>query len=169
MKGRKPKPRRLRILEGTAERADRPLNEREPEPAASLPKAPRHLSKAAKTHWRKFARVLYDCGLLTTIDTVALEGLCNLYVRYVTAAKQVAELAPIRLIKVHAESGEACLPEVWENPWVREMDRTWKQLRVLLAEFGMTPSARTRIQVDKPKTPDSLSAFAKRKPKREIS
>jgi len=160
MRGRKPKRSALRILEGTDKRADRPIDRREPQPKTPAKLTPpRHLSKEAKKAWRKLAAPLAACGVLTEMDTVALEQMANLYARYLVAVEKLAEHGPIMMYT----PDDSPVPAVWYNPWRAEMDKVQKAIQSLLAEFGMTPSSRTRVAVEKPKDKDSLSEFSKAK------
>ncbi len=50
MRGRKPKPTAMKMLEGNPGR--RPINGAEPKPPTSTPTCPAHLSPTAKTEWK---------------------------------------------------------------------------------------------------------------------
>jgi len=49
MRGRKPKPTQLKLLEGN--RGHRPINGAEPKPPGAQPTCPTHLSPTAKAEW----------------------------------------------------------------------------------------------------------------------
>ena len=51
---------------------------------ARLP-APNHLSNVAKAEWKRMARLLRDAGLLTVLDTTALELYCIAYGEHMEA------------------------------------------------------------------------------------
>ena len=78
MKGRKPKPTALKLLEGN--RPDR-INDREPVAARGLPKAPDWIGPIALEHWKELATVLDGLGVLTTGDGPALAVLCDAFER----------------------------------------------------------------------------------------
>ena len=49
--GPKPKPTKLKLLEGNPGR--RPINDKEPKPKERLPQCPTHLSEEAKREWQR--------------------------------------------------------------------------------------------------------------------
>ena len=63
MRGRKPKPTALKLLEGNP--GKRRINGSEPKPPASRPTCPAHLSPSAKAEWKRLAEALNRIGLLT--------------------------------------------------------------------------------------------------------
>ncbi|MHA1225276.1 MAG: P27 family phage terminase small subunit [Candidatus Hodarchaeales archaeon] len=119
--GLKPKPTKLKVLEGNRGHRRIPKN---PEPAAVLPDPPEWMDEVAKNKWRELAKALYQLGLLTEVDVGALEALCQLYAKWrrVTENKQSGTHAEVTLAR---------------------------ELRMWYAEFGMTPSSRSRIDVEK--------------------
>ena len=79
MRGRKPKPTALKLLDGT--RADR-INRNEPAmPPASIEPCD-WLDEAAREHWGELAPVLPSAGLLTAGDRQALALLCEAFSRF---------------------------------------------------------------------------------------
>ena len=80
MRGRKPKPTHLKVLEGNPGR--RPINGAEPKPAGDLPTCPAHLGPSAKAEWKRLARDLNRIGLLTMADRAALAVYCQSWGRW---------------------------------------------------------------------------------------
>ena len=76
MRGRKPKPTRLRLIEGNPGR--RPINGSEPKPPGRLPSCPAHLSPTAKNEWKRLARSRNVVGLLTQAHRAPLAAYCQL-------------------------------------------------------------------------------------------
>lgn len=140
MAGRPRKPTHLKLLEGTF-RPDR-APENEPMPEAVAPDCPTWLHREAKREWKRIAPLLAELGLLTRIDRSALAAYCQLFARWYEAE---------RAIKKHGM--------VMMAPWGLEMQRpevgiaanTLKLMKAYLVEFGLTPSARSRINVAAPK------------------
>src|SRR5688572_2686915 len=137
MQGRKPKPTALKMLAGNP--GKRALNHAEPKPRLVLPKPPEHLSDDEKLKWKIAVRELYPLGLITTIDKDALAMYCVIFVRWMKAEKIVREKGEI--IKTAAGN-------IIQNPYLSIANRALDQLNKLGAEFGMTPSSRTRVKVD---------------------
>lgn len=137
MQGRKPKPTAMKMLAGNP--GKRALNHSEPRPRAVLPRPPEHLSDEEKNKWKLVVKELHPLGLVTTIDKDALAFYCVLFVRWIKAEKMVREKGEI--IKTAAGN-------IIQNPYLSIANRALEQLNRLGAEFGMTPSSRTRVKVE---------------------
>ena len=145
MRGRKPKPTADKILCGNPGR--RPLNDSEPQPRRVLPACPSHLSREAKAEWRRMARDLYDAGLLTAVDRNALAMYCDYYATYVRN-KRLSEGNEVILTK----DGNFI-----QHPALAVKNRAAEMMMKLGVEFGMTPSSRARIHVEKPEHEQSMA------------
>lgn len=141
VRGRKPKPTALRILEGNPGR--RPFNKREARPDPTIPACPNWLNRAAKAKWRELVPMLRDAGLLTSIDGDALTNYCDTWSRWREAVEFIkanGSVMPVR--DIHGKAKEfVAFPQV-----------TIARSLVLIlnryqSEFGMTPSARSRLEV----------------------
>src|SRR4051812_21402132 len=64
MRGRKPKPTHLKLLDGNP--GKRPLNAGEPKPERRIPTCPAHLNPTAKAEWKRLARQMHVLGIVTT-------------------------------------------------------------------------------------------------------
>jgi P27 family predicted phage terminase small subunit len=137
MQGRKPKPTSLKLLAGNP--GKRAINHAEPKPRVILPKPPEHLSDEEKIKWKLIVRELYPLGLVTTIDRDALAMYCVIYVRWIKAEKMVRDKGEI--IKTAAGN-------IIQNPYLSIANRALDQLNKMGAEFGMTPSSRSRVKAD---------------------
>ena len=60
MRGRKPKPTALKVLEGNP--GKRPLNKKEPQPEKKAPAARHGWSRKAKKEWKRMAKTLEAMG-----------------------------------------------------------------------------------------------------------
>lgn len=134
--GRKPKPTQLRIVEGNREH--RPINEDEPKPRPLIPSCPSWLDKEAKREWQRIAKQLHTLGILTEIDRVALAAYCQCYSKW----RQAEAKAKIEIYET--ENGYQS-----QSPYINIANKYLRELRALMAEFGMTPSSRSRIHVQK--------------------
>lgn len=146
MKGRRPTPTALRVLRGNPRK--RPINADEPTPAPLSPTLdpPAWLADAAKDEWRRLAGVLEPLGVLTETDADALAAYCEAFVTWKQATNKLRQFGMV--IKVGKTGLE--LPVI--SPYVKIAHQSMQQMRALLVEFGMTPSARARIHVT-PKPP----------------
>lgn len=149
MKGRKPKPSSLKKLEGTY-RADR-ANPSEPQPPVPdrAPYVPRHLNDDAKKEWRRIVKPLMDLGLYTELDYAALAMYCQAYGTWVHAVHKTEERGEV------LKSKET--ENYYQNPWFHVANKAWDQMRKILAEFGLTPSSRSRLNIAPPDEEPSLA------------
>ena len=141
MRGRKPIPTHLKLV--TAKRG-RGVNRREPKPLPLLPEPPPELSPEALEEWHRIAPRLLAAGLLTMLDRSALAAYCQAYGRWVTAERVLAALAvddPNQgLLIINPQSGAQR-----QHPLVGIAAAAMSDVVRFGAEFGMSPSARTRI------------------------
>ena len=142
MRGRKPKPTRLKLLEGNP--GKRPINGREPKPPGNLPSCPAHLSATAKTEWKRLARNLNKMGVLTEIDRAAMAAYCQAYGRWVEAERKLAETPA--LLKTPAGYVQA-------SPWIGIANKQLELMAKFMAELGLTPSSRSRLAIQVPTRP----------------
>ncbi len=84
-------------------------------------------------------RELHPLGLVTIIDKDALAMYCVIFIRWLKAEKMVREKGEI--IKTAAGN-------IIQNPYLSIANRALEQLGKLSAEFGMTPSSRSRVKVE---------------------
>lgn len=143
MRGRRPLPSALKMARGNP--GKRPPNEDEPTPSVELPPCPRHLNQRARREWRRMSRELFDLGLLTAIDRTALAAYCQLYARWVKAEEKVEEVGEV--VKAPATGYPI------QNPYLGIANTALKLMHSYLVEFGMTPSARSRVKAKKPLSP----------------
>lgn len=147
-RGPRPKPTALKLLEGTF-RPDRAAAN-EPMPAPGIPRCPKSLDRDGKRAWDAVVPELQKLGLLTIIDGAVLEGYAQAYSKAVKAD---------RAIKKHG----LIVKTPWglqTNPAVAVSRNEWAAVRKFAAEFGLTPSARSRINAQPPAPPaDSTKDF----------
>ncbi|MBU5455267.1 phage terminase small subunit P27 family [Caproiciproducens sp. MSJ-32] len=136
-RGRKPKPTALKILEGNP--GKRPLNEDEPKPEKKAPKCPSWLDAEAKKEWRRMSKQLEAMGILTAIDMAAFAGYCQAYARWKEAEEFITKHGTI----IKTPSG------YWQQvPQVSIAQTYLKIMNRFCEQFGLTPSARSRIVTD---------------------
>ena len=145
MRGRKPTPTGLKLVTGT-DRAAR-ANPDEPQPEPACPKPPDHLGKEARAEWGRVCAHLCALGILSEIDRAALGAYCQAYSRWVqaeTALDRMAERdAVTHGLMIRTQGGNAI-----QNPLVGTANKAMADMMRYAAEFGMTPSARSRIRTE---------------------
>ena len=150
MKGRKPKPTVLKVLDGNP--GKRPLNQREPKAPQGLPEAPSWLDAEAQAEWERVTSDLQEMGLLSRADRPALAAYCTAWSRWVEAEAMVKKLGPI------VKSPDKGFP--MKSPYLTIADQALETMRKLMVEFGLTPSSRSRIRVSGPSEPgDEFDQF----------
>ena len=145
--GPRPKPTHLKLVTGNPGR--RPLPTGEARLAAALPTVPPHLSPDALTEWERVARELVDAGLLASLDRAALAAYCQAYARWAQAERALVEMGRRDMLTgglmIKTTGGNAI-----QNPLVGIANKAAADMVRYAAEFGMTPSSRTRIQATPP-------------------
>lgn len=136
-RGRKPKPTALKVLEGNP--GKRPLNNNEPKPEKKAPRCPSWLEPEAKKEWKRMAKTLEAIGVLTQIDAAAFAGYCQAYARWKEAEEFLSKHGTI----FKTPSGY-----IQQVPQVSIAQTYLKIMKDFCSEFGLTPSARSRIRVD---------------------
>jgi len=122
-RGPAPQPTKLRILRGNP--GKRKINKNEPKPTNGEPPMPSWLPAEGKTAWRWIVRELAPIGVVTLADEAALTATCEAWARYVKASKRYHRSGCPRSEKIARFA--------------------LTQVRQFLGEFGLTPSARTRL------------------------
>lgn len=160
MPGPAPKPTNLRVLEGDLSKGKVPINKNEPHPVPVAPEPPGHLCRVAKKHWKELAPKLESLGLLTEIDGDAFAAYCQTYARWVAAETEYNREMSIgnkhnldTLVKMTI-GGNLIV-----NPLLSVINKCLEQMKRYLEQFGMTPAARTRIELPKDGKDDGWDKF----------
>mgnify|MGYP001583784068 CR=1 FL=1 len=133
-KGPKPKPTILKIMEGNP--GKRRLNRAEPKPAPGRPDPPRELGVDGLAEWNRIVPELEALKLLTLIDRAALVGYCAAFEAW-TAAKRRLN----RDGRFYKRDGV-----IRRHPAAISEREALNTMLRYLAEFGMSPSSRSRVQ-----------------------
>ena len=141
MPGRSPKPTALKEKLGNP--GKRPLNRNEAKPAVGIVRAPAHMSDLAKKEWARLRSKLLAAGLLTEIDANVLAMYCIAWARWVEAEDQIQRIGPVVKTKIG---------NLVQNPYLAVANKSMDQMLLYARELGMTPSARSRIQVAAPES-----------------
>ena len=154
MKGRKPLPTNLHVLNGNPSKK-KDLGKNEPKPAPIAPKCPTWLHKDAKKEWKRIAPQLEKLGMLTQIDQAALAAYCESWAQYKEAIEFIHKNGTTYPLWERDESGDIkrdaagkpVLRYMQQWPQVSIANKALQNIKSLCVEFGMTPSSRGRIQV----------------------
>lgn len=134
-RGRKPKPTALKLLEGNP--GKRQLNMNEPRLTQKMPpECPDWLEEEAQAEWNRLSETLFEMGILTDLDVVPFAAYCQAYARWREAEEFISQHGSI----VKTKTG------YWQQvPQVSIAHTNQKAMLQAAAEFGLTPSARSRI------------------------
>lgn len=133
-RGPAPKPSALKVLAGNPGGRRLPA-EPEPSPLLQVPPPPVWLDTEAKREWKRVGQELLGLGLLTSLDVVAFAGYCQAFGAYVKANRMLRREGMV--IEVNGVKQR--------NLWAKVAADAFDQMQKGLAQFGLTPSARVRM------------------------
>jgi phage terminase small subunit len=131
-RGPAPAPTAIKLLKGVQPKR---LNKREALVPGDIPNPPDILDAEGAAEWQRLAPLLEAAGLLTLVDRMGLTAVCLAWSDYVAARRQ---------------------------PKATQRREAFSHLMRVLQEFGLTPSARSRIQVNRPEPASDLDQFKRK-------
>jgi P27 family predicted phage terminase small subunit len=153
-RGRKPKPTHLKLVTGTF-RKDR-SSKHEPKPELAIPPVPPELSDDAKLEWGRVSVDLFKMGLLTSIDRAALAAYCSAYGRWVRAERLLRKIGDEGLDGILTKTIQG---NFIQHPLIGIANKATRDMVAYAAEFGMTPSSRSRVNGTESKEEDPAARF----------
>lgn len=151
-RGPKPAPTAIKIARGTV----RSRSSTEPAPPVDGIVMPGHLGEVAQAKWRELLPLLQAVKVMTTADVEALARYCDTYEWWLaTRAKLRKEGDTYPILN---DAGE--IKYIAQRPEVSIAHKLATQLRQLEQDFGLNPSARTSLHVEKPKAEGDDEAAA---------
>lgn len=152
-RGGKPVPSAIKQVLGNPGR--RPISTAEPRPTMPRPAAPEFLNAEGAAEWDRISAELAGMGLLSGLDRGGLGAVCQAYGRWVQAEVALAKMKnEADGLIIRTKSGNMI-----QNPLVGVANKAMSDYMRFAAEFGMTPSARTRIAVGEGDEPDPIDRF----------
>ena len=150
MRGRKPKPIETHVKNGNPSRLNltarieqsKKLNRTRPDP-------PEHLDEIARAHWFKIIPELEAMGTLAIIDAGSLEALCQAYSNMTRAAKDLKKLD-----NLFYKTPNGSLQQI---PQIGIFNKSAALYKAYAAEFGLTPSSRTRGNIESDNSTDDMA------------
>jgi P27 family predicted phage terminase small subunit len=149
MRGRRPKPTRLKVLTGNP--GKRPLTAGEPRPEPAIPECPPELGPVARKEWDRLATALASLKILTALDRAALAAYCNAYGLWAEATEAIQKYGTM----VKSPSGYPI-----QSPYVSIANRQAEIMMRIASEFGFTPASRSRISAPVEREPGLFDLFA---------
>jgi len=147
--GRKPKPTEEKRLRGNP--GGRPLNADEPQADIyeKVPDPPEWLGAYGKKEWYRAAPILMKMRLLTEADWASFATYCQNFHTMIMASIDIEENG----ISLKNQRGPV------RNPALATLAASTTAIRAFCAEFGMTPSARSRMKFAGVDDDDDLDMF----------
>jgi P27 family predicted phage terminase small subunit len=142
MRGRRPKPTRLKFLTGNP--GKRPMNEHEPRPEPAIPECPPELSPLARREWDRLVSELCALRMLTKLDRGALASYCGAYALWAEATEAIQKFG----VMIKSPQGFPI-----QSPYLSIANRQAEIMMRIASEFGFTPASRGRISTPAPSNP----------------
>jgi P27 family predicted phage terminase small subunit len=142
MPGPKKEPTNLKLYKGNP--GKQKLPQKEPKPKEKAPTCPDWLIPEAKKEWRRIVPNLEHLGLATDLDLGVLAGYCQSYARWKEAETELKD--------TYREMGDKGYMNI--HPLVTVSHKYQDKMLKYAAELGLSPSARTKIEVEQPE-PDT--------------
>ena len=149
MRGRRPKPTRLKALTGNP--GKRPLNPAELNPVPAVPECPAELGPVARKEWDRLVGELGALRLLTNLDRAALAAYCGAYALWAEAMEAIQKYGTM----IKSPSGYPT-----QSPYLAIANRQAEIMMRIAAEFGFTPASRSRISTPDPEEPTLFDGLA---------
>jgi len=151
MRGRKPKPNELKILQGNPGRRKIQAT---PKPDKAVPDCPEWLPGEAKKEWARIVPELEKLGLVSRLDMAALSAYCCAWAQM----KAAEELIEIEGMTIKTATGY-----LQSHPALGIASTAMKHVRAFAAVLGLSPSDRTRLPIEKPEKPNAFLEYLAKK------
>ena len=152
-KGRPAVPTQLKILRGNP--GKRRIKAEEPVPPSDGIEMPAYLGEVAQRRWSVMLPLLQAVRVMTRADIEALARYCDTYEWWLaTRAKLKADGDTYPILN---DKGE--VKYVAQRPEVSIAHKLAAQLHALEADFGLTPSSRTKLATQVEVKKDALEEF----------
>lgn len=155
MKGRKPVPTTLKVLNGNP--GQRPINQNEPKPTPIAPDAPSWLSGRAKEIWQDHVPKMERIGLIAETDSIVMANLCQEQADMERRQAVINEKGDT----IMHENTKGAANEV-SRPEAIMIHKGRQLIKSYCAELGLTVSSRSRIQVPGHEEEDEMEQLLSR-------
>lgn len=123
-------------------------NPEEPQPERGVPDMPEFLEGMAQECWDQLVPLIDGMNVLTLADEVALSMLCKTYANWRRAEALLEKHGDVYPIRDDAGN----VKYLQQSPYVSIARNNLLALKGMLEQFGLTPSARSRLRVEPDKT-----------------
>jgi P27 family predicted phage terminase small subunit len=137
MMGRPPLPTHIKLVQGNCPAASFESKRAEAAACRAGTAAAPHRTGESQVH--SMAEMLVRRGVMTELDAGALARYATAWCRWVDAEAEIKKRGLV--VKTNADF-------VIQNPFLAVANRCMNQMAQIESEFGLTPSARTRIRME---------------------
>lgn len=109
------------------------------EKATPALRPPKGLRPEAVAEWKRVVKLLAKQRVLGELDIAALTIYATSFADYREAQQRIDQNGTV----VEGPTGQPM-----KNPYMAVLKESWDRIRVLLPEFGLTPSARARLKIE---------------------
>jgi P27 family predicted phage terminase small subunit len=144
-RGPKPLPANVHLLHGNPSKKSLAELYEGIHPEVVIPKCPPHLQAEARKEYKRVSVELESLGLISQIDRAALAAYCSAWAEYAFCEKKIADL---NAADPDGEKGYVTTtPSGYQQMsiWVTIRNRALYLMKNFGAEFGMSPSSRSRV------------------------
>lgn len=160
--GRPRKSTALKILDGDQRCR---VNRNEPKPPKHAGECPAFLDEVGRAAWHRVAAGLDAMGLLTVADSEAIALYAATYSRWRAASDSLERdgTTITSTTETPTKHGLATRTIAKTNPALAVANECQRQMIRLLAQFGMTPTSRSSLDVEVKAKDDRMLAIIQRK------
>ncbi len=139
--GRKALPANVHLLNGNPSKKKFSVLADGTRVPVEIPSIPKHLDASARREWKIITPELAKLGLIARIDRAAIAIYCMAFSRWEFAELMMKGLDENGLVETTPNGHKQM------SVWLQISNRAVEQMNKSLAEFGMSPSARAKVNV----------------------
>lgn len=158
-----PKPTALKVIQGTDKQHPERVNHAEPQPPSGDLVRPTWVLPRARKHWHRFLFSIRSMNVGTPVDAESLGTLCNALQEYIDATKEIAKYGLVVLEHRYDKDGNVVGDSYKANPAVAARADSWRRANLMMQQFGLTPSSRAKLKVEKPEEEDEFEQLMRGK------
>lgn len=156
--GRKKTPDHLKVVAGT-DRPDR-MNPNAPKAAAALPDAPEWLSARAAELFEQLVAVIGPMGIGSSSDAAMLALVASRLEEVEICTALIEDGGRTFVSNVtYDDEGRILSQQIKGHPAVAQRSEAMRHAQSLLAEFGLSPAARSKVSVSAPNEDNPFAAL----------
>lgn len=142
-------PDKIKKMKGTLKKIR--VNDQQPDvdDLVAVPEPPDNLDELAREEWKRVATILFNVGVLSSLDLVGLAMYCSNWSEWIRANKVIEEEGWI----ITAPSGYPV-----KNPMVTIRDMAETKAFKWISQYGLSPASRANVAVD-PKKKKTVKGF----------